>query len=403
FGYDKACYDDRVQWVLDHEKEIIQSATAPEDTDFWCSDKVDSPFCFLAACFEWKAYVQSGRSRHFISHIPVALDGSCSGIQHYSAMLLDEIGALATNVKMLPNATRKEDIYQRVADETIKLLKHDITDPFLKPEYIEWATLCIAHNLLDRSVVKRAVMTLPYGSTFNSCSHYIRENITAALFAAGLPQDKLLTCTAFIAGRVWKAIPLVVQAARTGMDYLKALATLVAKEGLPVTWTTPTGFVVQQSYYEADSERIRLATGETITIKGGIPVWTPDKTKLVTFKKPDTKRIDKKRQISGIAPNFIHSLDASHLMFTVKAAAQQGIQDFALIHDSLATHAGKTEQFAQIIRQCFHDLYALHTPLEDITEHLSAQITTDKKKLPDFPDKGTLDLKEILNALYLFS
>lgn len=76
----------------------------------------------------------------------VALDGTCSGIQHYSAMLRDEVGALATNVKMLPGTTQKEDIYQRVADMTFKLLEQDLAG-----EYGNWASLILANKLIEKS------------------------------------------------------------------------------------------------------------------------------------------------------------------------------------------------------------------------------------------------------------
>jgi DNA-directed RNA polymerase len=40
----------------------------------------------------------SGRSEEFVSHLPVAFDGSCNGLQNYSMMLRDEVGGAATNL-----------------------------------------------------------------------------------------------------------------------------------------------------------------------------------------------------------------------------------------------------------------------------------------------------------------
>src|SRR3546814_16441857 len=51
-------------------------------------------------------------SSDLVSRIPVALDGSCSGLQHFSAMLRDEEGGAAVN--LLP-AERPQDVYKRVA------------------------------------------------------------------------------------------------------------------------------------------------------------------------------------------------------------------------------------------------------------------------------------------------
>ena len=46
--------------------------------------------------------------------------------------------------------------------------------------------------------------------------------------------------------------------------------------------------------------------------------------------------IDKIKQRNAAAPNFIHSLDASHLMFTVLAGIEDNIEDYLLIHDSFS-------------------------------------------------------------------
>src|SRR3546814_17064020 len=62
-------------------------------------------------------------SSDLVSRIPVALDGSCSGLQHFSAMLRDEEGGAAVN--LLP-AERPQDVYkgvvvraQEMADATL--------------------------------------------------------------------------------------------------------------------------------------------------------------------------------------------------------------------------------------------------------------------------------------------
>ncbi|WP_260851748.1 DNA-directed RNA polymerase, partial [Micrococcus luteus] len=51
--------------------------------------------------------------------LPLAFDGSCSGIQHFSAMLRDSIGGRAVN--LLPSDT-VQDIYKIVADKVNEVL-----------------------------------------------------------------------------------------------------------------------------------------------------------------------------------------------------------------------------------------------------------------------------------------
>ena len=398
YGNDKAAYTDRIKWVHDNEAIILACAANPLDVLDWT--EADEPFCFLAACIEWAGYKREGCA--YKSHIAIALDGSCSGIQHYSAMLRDETGAIATNVKCLDPDAPKHDIYAEVAQAANDLMTKDAADK----DKGEMAVFLLANGLIDRKIVKRSVMTLPYGSRYQSCNEYVTEALTERLKEKGITkQTDIKRYTDYASRTVWDAIPIVVQAARHGMNYLQALARLFNKQTLPITWTTPTGFIVQQSYYSVEGKRIHLSTNGGIILKKGIPVWQPKEQKrdtIITFQSTDERKINPARQVSGIAPNFIHSLDASHLMMSVRAARDQGINAFALIHDSLGVHAGKTEEFSQIIRDAFCSLYAENDPLGDITTHLLSQLD-EKKKAPEIPGKGSLDISDIKEAVYLFS
>lgn len=50
-------------------------------------------------------------------------------------------------------------------------------------------------------------------------------------------------------------------------------------------------------------------------------------------------RVTKGRQRSAFPPNYIHSLDSTHMMMTALRCKQEGIT-FAGVHDSFWTHAG---------------------------------------------------------------
>lgn len=399
YGNDKVSYAERVKWVHDHENLILACAENPLDCLDWT--EADEPFCFLAACFEWAGYKKEGAS--YKSHCAVALDGSCSGIQHYSAMLRDEVGAIATNVKCLDPGAGKHDIYMEVANAAISLIEQDIA---AAGDEGQFASFVLGNKMIERKTVKRAVMTLPYGSKFSSCLEYISLDLVPKITALGIDDtQKQKKICGYVAKKVWEAIPLVVQKAREGMSYLQKLAGLFTGIKMPITWRTPTGFYVQQSYYSVEGRRINIFTGGSIILKNNLPVWQAGTTRdRYTTQSTDDRVINPTRQVSGIAPNFVHSLDASHLMMSVKKARSKGITDFALIHDSLGTHAGRTEQFAEIIRNCFHDLYAENDPLGDITDHLLGQLPDGlRKKAPEKPSEGDLDLEEIKKAVYLFA
>lgn len=397
-GIDKKSYKERVDWVNNNAQMIINCGNHPLDCPEWMD--AEEPFCFLAACMEWAEYSVQGNT--YESHIAVALDGSCSGIQHYSAMLRDEVGAIATNVKCLDPNKGKNDIYGQVAAATVKLMEKDIADA----ENGAHAALLIP--LMNRKIVKRSVMTLPYGSKYQSCADYVEEELMKKL--PKLHKDaqkdrkmKIEICK-YAAKKVWAAIPMVVQAAREGMNYLQRLANLFSDSKNPITWITPSGFVVQQSYFSMQMRIIKTMTGGTIIFKKDLPVWKTTTEEQISIASYNDREINPTRQVSGIAPNFVHSLDASHLMMSVKRASEQGIHDYALIHDSLGTHAGKTEEFSELIRDTFFRLYDENNPLEEITEHLLHNLEyLDPKKIPDMPHRGALNLEDVKQAIYLFS
>ena len=178
FGYDKVSFDERVEWVKTHEVDIRDSAENPlHGRRFW--EKADKPWCFLAACIEWVDYCANGST--YESHLPVALDGTCNGLQHLSAMGRDEVGGLATN--LVPD-NRPQDLYQQVADCVNIRLEADAKKGNAQ------ARLWLTSGRIDRQVVKRATMTTPYGVT----PHGIREQLIEDGFTAQL-EDKWLLIT----------------------------------------------------------------------------------------------------------------------------------------------------------------------------------------------------------------
>lgn len=368
FGVDKVSFEDRVQWVHDNEELILDSALSPLDGQrYWT--KADSPWCALAACFEWAGYKMLGDE--YESSLPIALDGSCNGLQNFSAMLRDPIGGAATN--LIPQE-KPADIYTQVKDVAQAKIK-------IKAE----GGCPLAMKLdgqLTRKIVKQPVMTLPYGVTRNG----MRGQLTEQLKDHGLGDDWKLAD--FLASILWESIGEVVVAAREAMDWLKAAAKVAASNDHPVTWTTPAGFPVLQDYRELLGTRIRPHVGGKVVNL----VVTITGTKL-----------DRRRQTLGISPNFVHSCDASHMMLTTCIAMDNGVADFAMIHDSFGTHAGNTETLAAALRAAFvmqYDGDVLGSFRQELNDQLPANIAAD---LPELPSTGSLDLNAVLESAYFFA
>ncbi len=373
FGFDKVSLRERVQWAQANGRLILECAKEPLDCLWWT--KADKPWQFLAFCFEWQGYIANGLEH--ISHLPIALDGSCNGLQHFSAMLRDPIGGAAVN---LTPSKVPQDIYQTVLDRVIVKLKVS-KDPL--------ATSWLGFGL-TRKETKRPVMVVPYGGTRHSARDYLVEAVQKRIHEGepnvfGDDKELFAHCN-FLSGLVWEAISETVVAARDAMEWLQKVAKVVSQEEKPLNWTAPTGFKVQQAYPETKTRRVDTKIGGSI-IKLNL--------------REDLPSLDKRSQAQGISPNFVHSLDAAALMFTVDACLACNVDSFGMVHDSYATLATDTDTLRECLRQSFYQMYQI-----DVLEAFKKEIEEglpEGVKLPPLPAKGTLDISLVLKSDFFFA
>lgn len=196
--------------------------------------------------------------------------------------------------------------------------------------------------------------------------------------------------SAYMAKKLDIALRMTVEAAVEGMDWLQETASVLAKENKPLVWTTPVGFPVVNGYYEPILKRI------DIKIKG-----RRLQNKLLLGYTENLKRT---KQRSTIAPNFVHSYDACHLMMVALQAKREGINSFLLIHDSFGCLPSDMERFAEIVREQFVVLYENHDPFMAIHENaLIALSDKGRKNLTEPPSKGHLNIHAIRSSKYAFA
>jgi DNA-directed RNA polymerase len=167
------------------------------------------------------------------------------------------------------------------------------------------------------------------------------------------------------------------------MDYLKKASRLIVRNMKPdddqiISWVTPSGFIATQTYYETKVH--------TIT------TYLAGKREIRVLSELD--KADSNKHASGMAPNFVHSLDAAHLHLTTCAAADAGIDFMAMIHDDYGTLAADSQKLFDLIRQSFVAMYTDNDPLDQFRI---------KYNLAPLPTKGTLDINEVLKSEYFFS
>lgn len=375
YGNDKISLLDREIWAYEQVEHARNVVADPLGYTWWT--QADKPWQCLAWCYEWAAYADTGFG--FETHLPVAMDGSCNGLQWLSALMRDESGGRAVN---LCPADKPQDIYSDVAKATTERLKREADEGHM-----------FARQLLDfgidRSICKRPVMIVPYSGTLFACRDYILEAISDKVAKSGKPApwgDEHWEVSTYLAKHVWDAIGDVIVAAKQVMDYVKYIGGEYAKANQPMEWETPTGFWVRQAY--PDLRKRRLETH----LNGSI-------VKLNVNEEVEGK-INTSKTKSGASPNFIHSLDASHLTRVVNQAKKEGIHLFAMIHDSFGCPSPQAQRLNEITREEFALINTEHDPLMELKEFAEFKLG---KKLENPPSKGTLNLEDVLKSNYFFA
>ncbi len=78
--------------------------------------------------------------------------------------------------------------------------------------------------------------------------------------------------------------------------------------------------------------------------------------------------VNPQKQSTAFPPNFVHSLDASHMMLSALACQKHQIT-YASVHDSYWTHACDVDVMSKIIRDTFIRLHS-----EDIMGRLKSEL-----------------------------
>lgn len=393
-GQDKIGLADRLAWVEANEPMILACAADPLANMDWA--KQDEPFMFLRFCLEWAGLKEHGYG--FLSRMPIHLDATCSGLQHYSAMLRDDIGGQSVNLKAgLPRQDIYGDVARRVREKLQARVDADDDDAYQAQLWLDFG--------IDRKITKRQVMVVPYAATIRSCFEYTEQAAEEKVRAGALaPWDttgeaaetasarrkavKLLSDT------IWTSISEVVVKGREAMEWLRAAGMEYAKvqnqdktttgEEKALSWTTPDGFTVYHKELDTKGRDIE-------TVLDG-------KTRLRLRINEETERLDTRGMGSAIAPNFVHSMDAALLRMAVVKGLERGITDYAMIHDSFGTHAGNIGRFLnECIKPAFIELYADNDVLLDLRDQMP------DIELPPVPTKGSLDLNEVLGSEFFFS
>jgi DNA-directed RNA polymerase len=375
YGYDKASLKDRENFAAENMDNIIDSVNNPLKGSRWWL-KAEDPWQCLATCYELKAAMDLPDPTKFVSSLPVHQDGTCNGLQHYAALGGDTWGARQVN---LEPGDRPADVYSAVAELVKESIAKDLEDDNVFAKAMD--------GKITRKVVKQTVMTNVYGVTFVGAKKQVVKQLDDLYpnlqKETGL--DSILLAS-YVAMKIFKALSTMFKGAHDIQNWLGEIGSRVcsaltpdqlelinspppAKKSRPgakpkkigaeditdkfkstLVWTTPLRMPVVQPYRKSSTRVISTCLQDLI-------LTIPDRADPV----------NKRKQLQAFPPNFIHSLDASHMLLSALECDEKGLS-FAAVHDSFWTHAADVDVMNGVIRDAFIRIHS-----EDVIGRLAAE------------------------------
>jgi len=406
----RASYKDRIKWVDDNESKILSM-----DIDFIL--KADSRFAFIAFCLAYKNYKAGEKVK-----LPIWLDATCSGIQHFATMLKDV--ELAKSVNVIPDETdltdRVHDIYTEMIEPTknnirkfvdqnpsyFKLNNVDITRKLIKPTIMTRVYNVTVKGVCNQLISNFKVINLDNKNDLDineilnknkleTIDNSVVENIENEIeddlseFYGIESKDNISIDSSikfwYEGKKIIFKVPSinkedlyltygeVYQLARimheSLFDYYPALKKLFeyfvsvclafTKLDIPILWYPPSGLSIEQRYLKTTKAKVSISVGQ-------------GKQKTIVLKRK-LNETNARAQTQAILPNIIHSMDASHLILILNKSNK--ISPIISIHDCFGTLPNNMIDLENLVKYEFINLYSkdnflekFHSDLMDILE-----------------------------------
>lgn len=372
-GFDKASMSEREKFTDDHIDDVLDSANNSLHGKRWWLQAED-PWQCLAACCELRNALNHPEPTEYLSRLPIHQDGSCNGLQHYAALGGDTVGAQQVN---LEPSDRPSDVYTGVSE----FVKQKVAEDAAARDPIAQAL----NGKITRKIVKQTVMTNVYGVTFMGAMRQVRKQLVDHY--PDMSPEMKKSGSLYVARLIFNALGSMFTGAHEIQYWLGDCASRITQSLLPeqieqlanealriesgnqksksdnpksgdpatnfrstVIWTTPLGLPVVQPYRKRKVRRI-YTTLQDVSVSDGSAADV----------------VSKRKQLQAFPPNFIHSLDATHMMLAANACHKAGLT-FSAVHDSFWTHAGDVDSMNSIIRDSFVRMHS-----DDIIGRLAAE------------------------------
>ncbi|CCH44839.1 DNA-directed RNA polymerase, mitochondrial [Wickerhamomyces ciferrii] len=341
FGIDKAPLNEREAFVNDNIELVKRAAEDPMANQEWWT-KADKPWQALATIIDLADALKLPDPTKHISHQPVHQDGTCNGLQHYAALGGDVEGA--TQVNLAPS-DKPQDVYTHVA----KLVRAKLEEAAANGD----ENARMLKDNIKRKVVKQTVMTNVYGVTQVGATNQIHKQLQNVF-----SEDQSYKLSVYLTKVVFASMRELFEGAHLIQDWLAICAKMISKSVrididsyeemgpkkkpsfmASVIWTTPLDLPIVQPYRAIVKKQIQTNL-QTVFIQDPY----------------ELHQVDARKQMAAFPPNFIHSLDASHMLLSASSCSKKGLE-FAAVHDSYWTHACDVGEMSESLRETFIELH----------------------------------------------
>lgn len=352
FGMDKVSINKRVAWVQNNWSQLMSIV---DHVDLVEKFKGANVFQALVAAKELQR-VKVHADDHpdctyenFMSHLVCHQDGTCNGLQHMAAITKNRQTAVTVNCVASSHDDSPADVYGIMADCAAAISTGEV------------------HRLIvkyGRDMAKNPVMITGYGAG--------KDTIIANTGKYLAKHNEDVTLAQAIGEAYVEAIKLNAGAVKALTEALKARVQQALNAGKETfKWVTADGFVACTEYRDIECNRVRAGVFNAL-----VPTMYP--TPLDTVK-----------TIGAMAPNFIHSIDATHLRMVVNVCDH----DLVSVHDSIGSHAATYFTTAKAIREQFVKVHE-YDALGNLCENMDV-------RGPKF--RGDYVTTEALESSYIFS
>uniref|UniRef100_A0A673JIU0 DNA-directed RNA polymerase, mitochondrial n=1 Tax=Sinocyclocheilus rhinocerous TaxID=307959 RepID=A0A673JIU0_9TELE len=189
----------------------------------------------------------------------------------------------------------------------------------------------VLEGFISRKVVKQTVMTVVYGVTRYGGRLQIEKRLKEI---DDFPKEYIWDASHYLVKQVFSSLKEMFTGTREIQEWLTESARLIATSGKTVEWVTPLGLPIVQPYHRIKNQ----------TLKGSMQNLS------IHISHDANEKPDSMKQKNAFPPNFIHSLDSTHMMLTSLHCYRAGLT-FVSVHDCYWTHAVTVDTMNRVCKE----------------------------------------------------